>query len=183
VSQPVVLTDFGLSRRFVVNNNHIERGNSGGFVGTYAYASVHAHNQKLLVRRDDLISWFYAVVELAGGRLPWSDVTDPSQICRLKKSIGVAELCRALPRGFQSIWKHLRRLRFEDKPNYGMMRKVIQMAISRETHNDREWDWEKLDDDVKAEISQTQLPVWEDPAQDGLVDEAAGTGSCSCPVA
>jgi serine/threonine protein kinase len=178
VRRPVVLTDFGLSRPFLVNGCHIERGRSDGLVGTCLYASVNAHDQKQLVRRDDLISWFYCVVELAQGSLPWSHLTVPSQIRRVKKSVAASELCKGLPPGFQAIWKHLKRLRFEDKPNYGMIRRVIRVAISKQIHNDREWDWEKLDDDVKAEISQTQLPVWED-AEERILDE----GYCSCPVA
>jgi serine/threonine protein kinase len=182
VCQPVVLTDFGLSRRFEANGRHIERGNSSSFVGTYKYASVHAHEQKQLSRRDDLISWFYSVVELVQGTLRWSKVQNSGQIFRLKKSTCTGELCTNLPIGFQSIWKHLRALRFADKPNYGMIRRVIRLAISRETQNDREWDWEKLDDEVKAEISQTQLPIWQD-LHDLPVDDGVAGAVCSCCVA
>lgn len=37
------------------------------FRGSTAYASVHAHRDEDLSRRDDLWSWFYMLLELVEG--------------------------------------------------------------------------------------------------------------------
>ena len=63
-----MLIDFGLARRYVDDNNDVlpER-EAAGFRGSTTYASLNAHEDRDLGRRDDLWSWFYILVEMIEG--------------------------------------------------------------------------------------------------------------------
>jgi tau tubulin kinase len=65
-----IIIDFGLARRYVDENGNVipERENAS-FRGSTTYASVFAHDDKDLGRRDDLWSWFYILVEMLEGTL------------------------------------------------------------------------------------------------------------------
>lgn len=64
-----VLLDFGLARRYVDDDgNALAEREDASFRGSTTYASVHAHLEKDLSRRDDLWSWFYVLVELLEGQ-------------------------------------------------------------------------------------------------------------------
>lgn len=64
-----MLIDFGLARRYVGDHDgrHLSARPDASFRGSTAYASVHAHRNEDLSRRDDLWSWFYMVLELVEG--------------------------------------------------------------------------------------------------------------------
>ena len=63
-----MLIDFGLARKFVGEDGGVlpERTDSS-FRGSTTYASINAHEDRDLGRRDDLWSWFYVLVELLEG--------------------------------------------------------------------------------------------------------------------
>lgn len=65
-----MLVDFGLARRYVTNEagSHAPERAEASFRGSTTYASVHAHQQRDLSRRDDLWSWLYMLVELITGK-------------------------------------------------------------------------------------------------------------------
>lgn len=64
------MIDFGLARRFVdEEGTHLPERHDASFRGSKTYASVHAHYNQDLSRRDDLWSWFYILVELVDGEL------------------------------------------------------------------------------------------------------------------
>jgi hypothetical protein len=63
-----VLIDFGLARKYLNDDgSHMEPRPEASFRGSTAYASVHAHRDEDLSRRDDLWSWFYMLLELVEG--------------------------------------------------------------------------------------------------------------------
>ena len=67
--------DFGLARRYVDKNNQIIPSRKEvGWRGTTRYGSLNAHKRQDLGRRDDLESWFYGLVEMTRGTLPWRNV-------------------------------------------------------------------------------------------------------------
>ena len=74
---PICLIDFGLSKKYLnYLGNHIPFDNEAGFTGTCRYASFYAHDFFELSRRDDLISWFYSLIELSIGSVPWPGSKD-----------------------------------------------------------------------------------------------------------
>lgn len=63
-----VLIDFGLARKYVdEDGSHMAPRSGASFRGSTAYASLHAHRNEDLSRRDDLWSWFYMLLELVEG--------------------------------------------------------------------------------------------------------------------
>ncbi|VDO82548.1 unnamed protein product, partial [Onchocerca flexuosa] len=69
------LFDFGLARRYLdKNGKHQKSRGEIGWRGTTRYGSLRAHQKQDLGRRDDLESWFYCLVEITCGMLPWRHV-------------------------------------------------------------------------------------------------------------
>ncbi|KAK8895581.1 hypothetical protein M9Y10_024051 [Tritrichomonas musculus] len=183
-SNPVVLTDFGLSKKFLIDTKHIPDQDQVGFVGTCKYASIHAHEGRELSRRDDLLSWFYSIVELAESRVPWPGTRDRDRTFYMKRSTRPEHLCRSLPIEFAQIYNNLINLEFTQKPDYDWiknmlnecLRKVASMPtpgsgidaslgnininllnLTEGGDQSLAYDWEALDDDVIRSISAIPL--------------------------
>lgn len=87
------MIDFGLARKYVdqvdfvnpiyhsfKNKNVIPARKDVGWRGTTRYGSLQAHLKQDLGRKDDLESWFYMLVELTKGALPWRLKTDRAMV-------------------------------------------------------------------------------------------------------
>ncbi|KAH0792983.1 CK1 family protein kinase [Histomonas meleagridis] len=133
----LVLIDFGLSEKFIDRNTHSIRSykNDCGFVGTYTYSSVHVHKGKRYSPRDDLISWFYSLIEMAKGSLPWDTPMDPADMKSAKERISFIKICRHLPIEFDKIYLYLKKLKYSSKPNYGIIEHFLKSAIKKTDEN------------------------------------------------
>jgi serine/threonine protein kinase len=145
---PLVLIDFGLSRPFInpANGSLLNPRSNPGFVGTLKYASVNAHEGKELGRRDDLASWFFIVVEMARGILPWgkSEVTD--HMFSIKQSISLSTFLRGLPPGLKEVWRLIRKLGRAEEPDYELLTQFLCQAMAEvDAKWDDPYDWENLD--------------------------------------
>ena len=158
-NNPVVLIDFGLSDSYInpKTKQHISRDPDAGFVGTCRYASPHAHEEKQLSRRDDLYSWFYTVIELAEGKVPWPGSRDKELTIEMKRVMKPQELCRSLTPEFCEIYKYIKSIKFKEKPRYKWIRTQIESAISKLNVTDDRYDWELLDKSKIEAISQISL--------------------------
>jgi tau tubulin kinase len=115
----VVLIDFGLARPFLDGSGQFVRPRErAGFVGTGRYASLRAHAGEEQCRGDDLISWFYAVVEMAKGDLPWPRTRDRRLIWDKKEAVALDKLCRHLPDEFLEVWEVVNEPAYFDTPDY-----------------------------------------------------------------
>jgi serine/threonine protein kinase len=137
---PVALIDFGLSCRIGA------RVDDRGFTGTLKYASTDAHRGRKVGRRDDLISWFYSVVELWAGGLPWSRVSDANRILAMKFDIDMMDVIKDMPRGMRSVWRLLSKLSNTQDPGYRLMMAFIEQAITESgvSWTDK-YEWEEMD--------------------------------------
>ena len=184
---PICLIDFGLARKFVNDEKHISFRENVGFTGTSRYASVNSHEHVSLSRRDDLMSWFYSVVELATGILPWSRFKESWKIEEMKKDIPSAVLCRKLPQEFMQIYKYISRLGFDEDPNYVKIKRLIRKS-SQET-----WSvgnlaiWTNFGSDDLQKISEISLDNLEqvcDADAPNSLDLSYSSGGCGkCCVA
>jgi serine/threonine protein kinase len=160
---PVVLIDFGLSKRYLepaTGEPILERPRCA-FRGTAKYASLCVHRGQDQCPRDDLISWLYSVVELVEGRLPWSCESDNYTIQRRKAAISDRTLLRGLPGEFLEIARYLNGLKYGSIVNYSYVLGLVTRAVRRECQNlDGPFDWELLPEAKVREMT----PLAELPA-------------------
>jgi serine/threonine protein kinase len=152
---PLVLIDFGLSKRFVdPETGQIcpVRANPG-FQGTAKYASLNAHYNREQSPRDDLISLLFSIVEMVEGKLPWGG-EDERGMCRAKMAIPPRVLFRSLPREIALIAEYVGRLKYASTIKYDYIECLLCQGIYRcGTVADGPFDWEALPESAFQEIS------------------------------
>uniref|UniRef100_A0AC35GI52 Protein kinase domain-containing protein n=1 Tax=Panagrolaimus sp. PS1159 TaxID=55785 RepID=A0AC35GI52_9BILA len=143
----IFMFDFGLSRKYMdKNNNIIPPRKEPGWRGTTRYGSLHAHLKQDLSRRDDLESWFYALVELTKGSLPWRMATDRAKVEELKKYArvdGRKDFLSTCPKCYDQILSLIDGLSFEATPPYVEMQKLLDTYCSENNISmGQKYDWE-----------------------------------------
>lgn len=152
-SHPLVLTDFGLSRAYIdpETNEPVPPRKKPGFVGTAKYASLNAHEGRELGRRDDLMSWFYSLIEMWKGRLPWAD-QDKHRMQAVKMQTDIGREIEGMPKQMVSVYRMIRRMEREDEPDYKLLMSFVCAAMQECGASwDDPWEWESMDlSDISA---------------------------------
>lgn len=95
------------------------------FRGTVRYSSPHVLLRKDPGRRDDLWSLLFALIEMAKGSLSWPKNKDKEKTRQLILSFmrkDPLHVVRDLPIQFENFLRHLINLKYEDVPNYDLLR-------------------------------------------------------------
>jgi hypothetical protein len=118
----IIMIDFGLSFKYLDED--------GGFVyptddktwkGTTRYASLAVHEQKAISRADDIVSLMFVLLEFIG-KLFWIKMTD-REVVHKKKVLFLERIdFKNIPLPIIAIFNHLKNLKYEDKPNYRLIR-------------------------------------------------------------
>lgn len=177
---PICLIDFGLSRKYVSEAGDLKMPRKKpGYTGTVLYASYNAHDENDLSRKDDLISWFYTMVELSTGSLPWPGSDDRQLTARIKKCIKVEELCKSMLPEFIDIYNMIIQLKFENEPNYDGIVDILKSAISNQNFIQHVYDWERLNKNDIAKISVISLDMKGNPSSEKVLNpEQENNGCC-----
>ena len=141
---PLALIDFGLARVYIdrKTGEHLEPRQHPGFRGTAIYASPNAHRRKELSRRDDMISWFYMVIDLCGGGLPWKVVKSKVDMMHMKSSMSMRRLGERISPQFVAIWDLIDAMEYETEPAYDEIEHLLQETMQVHGVSDAdEWDW------------------------------------------
>lgn len=139
--------DFGLSKKWCVNKDHIEFKTDRSMIGTARYASLNIHIGTEPSRRDDMESVGYMLVYLAKGSLPWQGLkkkTKENQLDKIgekKMMINLKALCENLPSCFYEYINYTRNLQFTDKPDYEYLRDIF-IASAKEHNITLKYFWE-----------------------------------------
>lgn len=146
----VYAIDFGLAKRFrdPKTGLHISYRDGKSLTGTARYASLNTHLGIEQSRRDDLEALGYIMVYFLKGDLPWQGMKAKNmkekyeKIKEKKLTTQLIDLCKGFPEEIQSFISYARELRFEDRPDYAYLKKLIkQMADKDNIQLDFEFDW------------------------------------------
>jgi serine/threonine protein kinase len=136
----VYMIDFGLCKPFIDSqtNVHIPFRVNCKQTGNARYASVNAHLGYEQSRRDDMEAAMYMIVHFLRGTLPWCEVGGDSteerrrRMAQTKLTTSIDMTCAGCPPEFAEILKQIRRLQFEERPDYDGYRRMLAEVAERE---------------------------------------------------
>jgi serine/threonine protein kinase len=146
----IYLIDFGLAKRYRRPGSlvHIPPKDKKNLTGTARYASINTHKGLEQSRRDDLESLGYVLVYFLKGQLPWQGLRAANRndkygrIFEKKYMTSPEVLCEGLPCEFVSYFQLVRGLRFEERPDYDVLRRLFRAIQVREHfRKDGLFDW------------------------------------------
>ncbi len=146
----VYLIDFGLAKRFrdPKTGEHIPYRDNKSLTGTARYASVNTHLGIEQSRRDDLESIGFILIYFLKGTLPWQGLqakTKKEKYDRIKEkkvNTTIESLTRGAPEEFNAYLTYCRRLKFEEKPDYNYLKKLMRDCMHRHGLDyDYQYDW------------------------------------------
>jgi casein kinase 1 len=149
----VHIIDFGLAKKYrdPKTQQHIAYRENKNLTGTARYASVNTHLGIEQSRRDDLEAVGYVLMYFSRGSLPWQGLKAHSKkekyekIMEKKMSTPAEVLCKNLPFEFVTYVNYCRSLRFEDRPDYAYLRRLLKDLFFREGYQyDFVFDWTSL---------------------------------------
>lgn len=164
----VYLIDFGLAKRYKDprTGEHIPYRDGKSLTGTARYASANTHIGVEQSRRDDLESVGFVMIYFLKGKLPWQGIaakTKKSKYDKIKEkkiSTTIDELVKGLPKEFHSYMKYCRSLKFEEKPDYNLLRKYLQdIAEKMNYEHDYYYDWILKNSSMSKRMSKCNLPL------------------------
>ncbi|KAL1230670.1 Tau-tubulin kinase [Trichinella spiralis] len=189
----VFILDFGMCRKYMRDDGSHKRPRSEcGFRGTLWYASPMSLSGQEQSRRDDLWSWYFTIIELLTGTVPWQNVqikrnasfAEKKQAFMEKKMEFVqnpTEALRGLPREFISIMEYLVTLQYYDCPNYGYIYQLIMTTFRRHSYNlEQALDWEptgQFHEETIMAPDHNMLPVTTVPQRFTFCSEVNSFGS------
>ena len=159
---PLAIIDFGLAKVFIDHKTekHLPARSHPGFRGTAIYASPNAHMHQDLSRRDDLVSWFYMILDIMVGPLPWKNMENRAEILHMKRRTSVRTMADSISHHISEIWDHIENLGFTEAPNYSLMHNLLSKACEQNNvKQSDEWDWHPMIlqmDDVNSHSMESQ---------------------------
>ena len=104
-------------------------------------------------RGDDLVSWFYSVIEIVRGNLPFPITKNKQKLLDYKSNLTTAKLCKGLPPQFVEIWDSIKDLTYYDAPDYNFIYHKLEECNNNLTRKDPEYDWLKFSTRTVKKIS------------------------------
>ena len=141
----IYLIDFGFAKKYRSSKTkkHIKCAYSNILVGSEMFCSANATGGFEHSRKDDLESAGYVMIFLLNKfNLPWAKALDTNSVKEIKEKTTEEELCKNLPKAFCDYMKYVKRLKFEEDPNYNYLRGLfIDLLTSLGMKNDLRFSW------------------------------------------
>ncbi len=174
----VYIIDFGLAKKYrdPKTHQHIPYKEGKNLTGTARYCSISTHLGIEQARRDDLEAVGYILLYFLRGSLPWQGLKAQTKqqkydrISEKKMATPIEALCKGFPSEFATYLNYNRSLRFEDKPDYGYLKKLFRDLFVREGYQmDYVFDWtlKRIHDGVSGGADASANPA--NPAASGSV--------------
>ncbi|KAF9048469.1 kinase-like domain-containing protein [Panaeolus papilionaceus] len=144
------LIDFGMAKHYrdPKTKVHIPYRERKSLSGTARYMSINTHLGREQSRRDDLESLGHVFMYFLRGGLPWQGLRAATnkqkyeKIGEKKQTTPISELCEGFPEEFTIYMNYVRKLGFEETPDYDFLRELFTKVLKTlgETE-DGVYDW------------------------------------------
>ena len=133
------LVDFGFSKRYIYNGNHIQEKKITKILGSPNFVSLNIHNHIEPSRRDDLESCIYIMLTMLLGKLVWFDKSNLNDIYKLKEQIILIE---EVPSFIKILLNYVRKMKFDETPDYNyIINIIIETFKTNLFENDDKFEW------------------------------------------
>ncbi|ORY73601.1 kinase-like domain-containing protein [Leucosporidium creatinivorum] len=142
--------DFGMAKQYrdPKTKQHIPYRERKSLSGTARYMSINMHLGREQSRRDDLESLGHVFMYFLRGALPWQGLKAATnkqkyeKIGEKKQSTPVKDLADGFPEEFAIYLNYVRKLGFEETPDYDFLRELFTKAIVKAGEvEDDVYDW------------------------------------------
>lgn len=134
--------------------------------GTARYMSINTHLGREQSRRDDLESLGHVFMYFLRGSLPWQGLRAATnkqkyeKIGEKKQSTPIPELCEGFPEEFAIYMNYVRKLGFEESPDYDFLRELFTKVLKTLAEpEDGVFDWMLLNGGKGWEASTVCIQV------------------------
>ena len=146
----VYIIPFRDSQRYIdpITGLHIPYKEGLRFHYTDTFASINQLSGIERSRRDDIESLGYTLVYFLKGSFPWHNINFITKKERIKKIIKIKMnsldiICNGCPEEFMTFIQYSRNLKFEDRPDYNYLRKILRQIKNKNKliFNYDKFDW------------------------------------------
>ncbi|KAJ3716083.1 kinase-like protein [Lentinula raphanica] len=144
------IIDFGMAKHYrdPKTKIHIPYRERKSLSGTARYMSINTHLGREQSRRDDLESLGHVFMYFLRGGLPWQGLRAATnkqkyeKIGEKKQTTPISELCEGFPEEFAIYMNYVRKLGFEEAPDYDFLRELFTKVLqSQGETDDGVYDW------------------------------------------
>lgn len=142
--------DFGMAKHYrdPKTKIHIPYRERKSLSGTARYMSINTHLGREQSRRDDLESLGHVFMYFLRGGLPWQGLRAATnkqkyeKIGEKKQTTAISELCEGYPEEFGIYMNYVRKLGFEEVPDYAFLRDLFDKVLAHQGDvDDGIFDW------------------------------------------
>ncbi|KAG5638267.1 hypothetical protein H0H81_000912 [Sphagnurus paluster] len=177
----VHVVDFGMAKQYrdPKTKQHIPYRERKSLSGTARYMSINTHLGREQSRRDDLEALGHVFMYFLRGSLPWQGLKAATnkqkyeKIGEKKQTTPIKELCEGFPEEFGIYLNYVRKLGFEEAPDYDFLRELFAKVLkSSGDIEDGVFDWNLLNGGKGWEASMSgSAPVLPPLQTAGLVQD------------
>lgn len=166
-SGTVYVVDFGMAKQYRdKNKQHIPYRERKSLSGTARYMSINTHLGREQSRRDDLEALGHVFFYFLRGGLPWQGLKAATnkqkyeKIGEKKQSTPIAELGEGYPAEFGIYLSYVRKLTFDETPDYDFLRDLFLTALQNAGEvDDQVYDWNLLNNGKGWEASSPHASI------------------------
>ncbi|TIB13783.1 hypothetical protein E3P77_01134 [Wallemia ichthyophaga] len=160
----VHVIDFGMAKQYrdPKTKQHIPYRERKSLSGTARYMSINTHLGREQSRRDDLESLGHVFMYFLRGGLPWQGLKAATnkqkyeKIGEKKQLTPIKELCEGYPEEFGIYLNYVRKLGFEETPDYDFLRDLFTKVLKNSGQvEDGVYDWMLINNGKGWEAAQS----------------------------